>query len=70
MIPPVKNKRYLPQGRALDPAPSARDCGAEPRGTKHCDVFAQSVMPRKRGVALVSLDNKRPGNNDFRDEFV
>jgi len=53
-----ENKRYLPQGKALDPAPAARDCGAEPRGIKPYDVCAHSVMPHKRGATLVSLDNK------------
>jgi len=52
------NKRYLPQGKALDPAPAARDCGTEPRGIKPYDVCAHSVMPHKRGATLVSLDNK------------
>ena len=54
----ANSKRYLPQGRALAPAPAARDCGAEPRGIIPYDVCAHSVMPHKRGATLVSLDNK------------
>ena len=50
--------RYLPQCRALDPAPVVRDCGADPLGIKPYDVCAHSVMPHKRGATLVSLDNK------------
>ena len=54
----IKYKRYLPQGRALNPAPAARDCGTEPRGIIPYDVCAHSVIPHMRGATLVSLDNK------------
>ena len=58
-----------PQGKAPDPAPTARLRGSAARYLPFV-VFTRSVISRKRDATLASFDNKNIGNAMRSDIFI